>query len=359
MEEKWKDEISTPALIIDYDLMKKNIETMARFAKENNIDLRPHVKTHKCPKIGKMQLEAGASGICVARVGEAEIFVEHGFDDILIANEVIELNQIKRLLELNKKARVRVCVDSEKNILDLNNAALKEGLKLEILIEVDVGLGRNGVQPGEPALKFANLVKKHSNLELVGLQGYEGHLTSVIDPELRKKQTEESMKNLVETKDLLNQNGFDINYLTTSNTATYKFSVKYGGPTEIQPGTYIFNEKHYYGISPEFHIAATVLGTITNNPGKRLYTIDTGLKAATNDKGNPVFKNYSKYKIRVMSEEHSIFRVGPKDNFKIGQKLEVYPSHICTTVNLYDFFTIVKDGEVIGRWDILARGKNY
>jgi len=359
LEEKWKDDISTPALVIDYDLMRKNIETMARFAKDNNIDLRPHVKTHKCPKIGKMQLEAGAKGICVARVGEAEIFAEHGFDDILIANEVIDLNQIKRLVELNKKSLVRVCVDSEKNLLDLNNAALKEGLNLEILLEVDVGLGRNGVQPGEPALKFANLIKKHPNLEIVGLQGYEGHLTSVIDPELRKQQTEESMKRLVETKDLLNENGFNINYLTASNTATYKFSAKLGDISEIQPGTYVFNEKHYYDISPEFDIAATVLGTITNNPGKRLYTIDTGLKAATNDKGNPVFKNYSKYKIRVMSEEHAIFRVGPKDNFKIGQKLEIYPSHICTTVNLYDFFTIFKEDEIIGRWEILARGKNY
>ena len=164
LEEKWKDEISTPALIIDFDLMKKNIETMVRFAKKNDVNLRPHVKTHKCPKIGKMQLEAGANGICVARVGEAEVFAEHGFDDILIANEVIELNQIKRLVELNKEALVRVCVDSEKNIIDLNNAALKEDVNLEILLEVDVGLGRNGVQSGEPALKIANFIKNHTSL---------------------------------------------------------------------------------------------------------------------------------------------------------------------------------------------------
>ncbi|MFW9901594.1 MAG: alanine racemase [Candidatus Thorarchaeota archaeon] len=359
MEANWKDEISTPALVIDFNLMKKNVETMARFAKENDVDLRPHIKTHKCPKIGKIQLEAGASGICVARVGEAEIFAEQGFDDILIANQVIELNQIKRLIELNKKSLVRVCVDSEKNIIDLHKAASAEDVKLEILLELDIGLGRNGVQPGEPALKFANLIKKYKNLELVGLQGYEGHLTSVIDPELRKRQTEESIKLLVDTKDLLNENGFEINYTTASNTATYKYSAKYDGLTEIQPGTYIFNEEHYSEISPEFDIATTVIGTITNNPGKRFYTIDVGLKAATNDKGNPVFKNYPKCKIRGMSEEHSVFRVSPKEDFRIGQKLELYPSHICTTVNLYDFFTVVKDGEVIGRWDILARGKNY
>ncbi|MFX0153944.1 MAG: DSD1 family PLP-dependent enzyme [Candidatus Hodarchaeota archaeon] len=359
MEENWKDEISTPALIVDYNLMKKNIETMAKFAKANNVSLRPHVKTHKCPKIGMMQLKAGASGICVARVGEAEIFAEHGFHDILIANEVIELNQINRLVELNKKNLVRVCVDSEKNIIDLNKIASKEGLNLEVLLEVDVGLGRNGVQPGEAALKFANLIKERPNLNLVGLQGYEGHLTSVIDPDLRKKQTEESMKLLVETRDLLNTNGFNITYLTASNTVTYSFSAKYDGVTELQPGTYIFNDEHYHRVSPEFDIAATVLSTVTNNPRKRIYSIDAGLKAATNDSGNPVFKNYPKSKIRVMTEEHSIIRIGQTDSFEIGQKIELYPSHICTTVNLYDFFTVVKDGEVLGRWDILARGKNY
>ncbi|TFG21897.1 MAG: DSD1 family PLP-dependent enzyme [Promethearchaeota archaeon] len=359
MGKNWKDEISTPALVLHYDLMQKNIETMAKFAKENNVSLRPHVKTHKCPIIGKKQLEAGANGICVARVGEAEIFAQNGFNDILIANQVIDLSQIKRLVELNKKSLIRVCVDSEKNILDLNQAASKKDVKLEVLIEVDVGLGRNGVKPGEPALHLANFIKKQPNLKLVGLQGYEGHLTSVLDPELREKQTNECMKRLVNTRNILNNNGFNMDYLTASNTVTYKFSAKYDGITELQTGTYIFNDEHYYRVSPEFNIAVTVLGTVTNIPGNRYYTIDAGLKAATNDNGNPIFKNYPKCKIRVMTEEHSIFRASPKDKFEIGQKLELYPSHICTTVNLYDFFTVVKDGKIIAKWDILARGKNY
>ncbi|MFX0137614.1 MAG: alanine racemase [Candidatus Hodarchaeota archaeon] len=359
MEENWKDNISTPALILNYDKMLKNVEVMAKFAKKNNINLRPHVKTHKCPKIGQLQLKAGAKGICVARVGEAEIFAQNGFDDILIANEVIEINQIKRLVNLNKHSLVRVCVDSEKNILDLNKRALNDGIELEVLIEVDVGLGRNGVKPGEPALKLGNFIKEQKGLKLAGLQGYEGHLVSVKDPELRKRQTEECMKQLVDTRDLLNNNSFDIKYLTASNSVTYKHSAKYKGITELQPGTYIFNDEHHHRIVPEFEIATSVLGTITNNPGKKLYTIDAGLKAATNDNGNPVFKNYSKSRIRVMTEEHSIFRSGQQDNFEIGQKIEIIPTHICTTVNLYDFFTVIKDNKVISKWEILARGKNY
>ena len=353
------DKVSTPALIIDHDQMQKNIETMAQFTKDNNVSLRPHVKTHKSPIIGQMQLDAGASGICVARVGEAEVFAQNGFDNILIANQVIDINQIKRMVDLNKKALVRSCVDSEKNVTDLNKYALEEDIVLEVVIEVDVGLGRNGVKPGEPALKFANFIKKYKGLKIVGLQGYEGHLISVHDNDLRKKQTEECMKLLVDSRDLLNDNGFDIDYLTASNSGTYMFSAKYKGITELQPGTYVFNDEHHFRIVPEFNIAATVLGTITNIPGKRLYTIDVGLKAVTNDNGNPIFKNHPKCRIRVMTEEHSIFRASPNDNFQIGQKIELIPSHICTTVNLYDHFTVIKDDEIFARWEIEARGKNY
>jgi D-serine deaminase-like pyridoxal phosphate-dependent protein len=359
LEKDWKDEISTPALIVDYNIMKKNIETMAKFAKENKVSLRPHVKTHKCPIIGKMQLEAGAKGICVARVGEAEVFAAKGFNDILIANQVVELNQIRRLVNLNKKSLVRVCVDSIKNIGDLNSIASKNNVKLEVVLELDVGTGRNGVIPGEPALKIANQIKKQKNLILVGLQGYEGHLTGVVDPVLRKIKTEDCIEKIVNTRDLLNKNGFNINYLTASNTLTYRFSAKCDGLTEIQPGTYIFNDHHYYSLAREFDMAVTVLGTICNNPGKRIFTVDVGLKAASKDNGHPIIKNYPKGKIKYITEEHCIIRTGPNDHFEIGQKIELYPSHICTTVNLYDFFTVIEEGEVRGSWDILARGKNY
>ena len=359
MDEKWKTEISTPALVINYQLMEKNIKTMAKFAKEHNIALRPHVKTHKCPKIGKMMLDAGANGICVAKVGEAEVFVKEGFKDILIANQVIDLGQVQRLIELNKKSLVRVVVDSEKNVRDLNKAAQKKGINLEVVLEVDVGLGRSGVQPGEEALKFADFLKTQDHLKLAGLQGYEGHLISIFDDELRKQKAKDCMQLLVDTRDLLNQNGYEISYLTGGNTTTYRFSGAHEGITEIQPGTYIFNDEHHFKMCPEFEIAAIVLTAITNIRSKRIYSIDAGLKAVTNDNGNPVFKDYPKSKIMVLTEEHSIVRVGPKDSFELGEKVALIPTHICTTVNLYDFFTVVKDGDVVEKWEVSARGKNY
>ena len=359
MEKNWKDKISTPALVINYDIMQKNIETMARFAKKNNVDLRPHVKTHKCPIIGKLQLEAGAKGICVARVGEAEIFTNNGFDDILIANEVVNRNQIKRLVDLNKNALVRVCVDSEKNINDLSQIASKENVDLEVLLEINVGMGRVGVNSGEPSLKLAKIIQNNHHLKLVGLQAYEGHLTPMMNYEQQKLQTEECMKMVINTRDLLNKNGFNINYITASGSATYRFSAKIDGITEIQPGTYVFSDEHLHRVIADFNIAATVLTTISNQTGIKEFTIDAGSKAVHTGDGKPIFKNYPKAKIRVITEEHTQFKIFGKETFEIGQKIELIPAHICTTVNLYDFFTIIKVDETIERWDILARGKNY
>ncbi len=359
LHSSWKDEVSTPALIIDYNLMKKNIDTMAKFAKENKINLRPHVKTHKCPIIGKKQLKAGANGICVAKVGEAEVFAQHGFDDILIANEVVELNQAKRLIELNKSKKVRVCVDSENNVKDLSNIATKENVELEVLIELNIGMDRTGVLPGEPALNLANQIKKSPGLKLVGIQAYNAYLTRVADYNDRKAQTEEKHSPIIETRDLLNKNGFDINYITTSGSGEYMFWSKLEGISEIQPGTYVFSDLHLYEVVKDFNIAASVLSTVCNQTAKKKFTIDAGSKAIPQGDGKPIFKDFPNTTIRLMTEEHSQFRASAKDNFEYGQKVELIPAHICITVNLYDFFTVIKDGEIFARWNILARGKNY
>ena len=359
MDSIWKEKVSTPALIIDYNLLKKNIEIMAKQARDDNVKLRPHVKTHKCPIIAKMQLEAGASGICVAKVGEAEIFAQNGFDDILIANEVVELNQIRRLVNLNKEILVRVCVDSEKNINDLNEIASQSDVKIEVLLELNVGMGRVGVDPGEPALNLAKLIQQKTHLELVGIQAYEGHLTPMMNLEQQKEQTEACMQQVIDTRDLLNKNGFEISYTTVSGSATYRFSAKIDGITEIQPGTYVFSDEHLRRVITDFEIAATVLSTVCNQTGKKEFTIDAGSKAIPTGDGKPIFKEYPKAKIRVTTEEHTQLKLLGINNFEIGQKIELIPAHICTTVNLYDFFTVIKDDEVFARWDILARGKNY
>jgi len=353
----WRAEISTPALIVDYDILQRNIKNMAEFARKNHIALRPHVKTHKCPNIAHMQLEAGAEGICVAKVSEAEVFAANGFKDILIANELVSPEKIQRLLELNKSTRTMVAVDAKENIEDLNKFASKADQELEVLIDVNVGLNRTGVEPSAPALELAKLIEQSSHLTLLGLQAYEGHLTYLKDFNQKEERTNACMKRTVETKELIEREGIACPVITAAGSGTYMITGKYPGITEIQPGTYVFNDHHIHSVVPELEIALTVLTTINNTPTKGMITLDMGQKSIINDMGSPLFKGYGKkIKAMVLTEEHCQCTHGPKLEFNLGDKLEAIPAHVCPTVNLYDFFYVIQKGEIIDKWPISARG---
>jgi D-serine deaminase-like pyridoxal phosphate-dependent protein len=358
----WKNKIPTPALVLDYDIMEKNMQYVTKITKEAGVNLRQHVKTPKIPLVAHIQKRiAGdtAKGIAVAKVGEAEIYAQAGFDDILIANQVIVPDHIERMMRLNKYTLTRCVVDSKKNVSDLNKAADKFNITLEVLIDIDLGMGRTGVKPGEPAVELARFLKNQRHLRLVGLQGYEGHLTPQTDYDLRKQQTEEAMRELIATRDAINALGFEIDYLSSSGSGTFMFSAPIDGITEIQPGTYVFADEHICRVVPEFEPAVTVLSTIQNSTGKRLYTMDAGLKAFPTGDGRPEIKELHRARFRVITEEHSQFKAGPNDQLQIGDKIELIPAHICITVNIYDFIHVIRGGEYIGRWPILARGKNY
>jgi D-serine deaminase-like pyridoxal phosphate-dependent protein len=362
MDTKWKNKIPTPALVLNYDIMRENMKYMADFAEKMNVNLRQHVKTAKIPLVAHIQKRiagSAAEGIATAKVGEAEVYAQAGFKDILIANQVIVPNHIERLVKLNKYTLTRCVVDSKKNISDLSEWAVKLDEELEILIDIDLGMGRTGVKPGKSALELAKFINNKDGLKLVGLQGYEGHLTPQTDDELRKEQTEECMQDLIETRDLLNRNGFDINYLTASGSGTFMFSANMDGITEIQPGTYVFSDEHLHRVVPEFKPAVTVLGTVQSHTGKRLFTLDTGLKAFPTGDGKPEFKDLHRGRFRVITEEHSQIKISTKDNLEIGKKVELIPAHICPTVNIYDHIHVIKNNEYVGTWPILARGKNY
>jgi len=359
MDDSWKSDISTPALVLNYDAMLKNIKTMAKFVKNTSINLRPHLKTAKMPIIAHMILkEGGAKGIAVAKVGEAEIFAESGIDDILIANQVIDVEHINRLVMLNKYILVRCVVDSKKNILDLSKYATQADVELEVLLEINLGLGRAGVEPGELALELAKFIRDTPGVKLVGLQGYEGHLTPMMNVEQRDMMTRECMSFLNETKVLLNENGFNIDYISTSGSATYMHAAMCEGITEIQPGTYVFSDEHLFRVNPIFDIAVTVLSTVQNQTGKNEFTLDAGTKAIAIGDGKPIIRDLPKIKIRVMNEEHTQIK-SICANLEIGQKLEFIPAHICPTINLYDYIHVIKNNEYIAKWQILARGKNY
>ncbi|MBY9004412.1 MAG: alanine racemase [Candidatus Lokiarchaeota archaeon] len=359
MDDNWKSDISTPALVLNYDTMLKNIKTMAKFVKDTDVNLRPHLKTAKMPIIAHMILkEGGANGIAVAKVGEAEIFAQSGIDDILIANQVIDIEHIKRLVMLNRYVLVRCAVDSKKNILDLSKHATKKNIELEVLLEIDLGLGRAGVDPGEPALELAKFIRDTPGVNLVGLQGYEGHLTPMMNIEQREIMTRECMNWLNETKNLLNENGFSIDYISTSGSATYMHAAMCDGITEVQPGTYVFSDEHLFRVNPIFDIAVTVLSTVQNQTGNKEFTLDAGTKAIAIGDGKPVVRGFPKIKFRVMNEEHTQLKSFGAE-LQIGQKIELIPAHICPTLNLYDYIHVIKNNEFSGKWQIFARGKNY
>ncbi|MHA1357674.1 MAG: DSD1 family PLP-dependent enzyme [Candidatus Helarchaeota archaeon] len=357
MHEPWKRTLSTPALVVDYNILQRNIQYMAHFANEAGVKLRPHVKTHKCPRIAKMQLKAGAQGICVAKVSEAEVFAASGITNILIANEIISPEKIERLLKLQDSARTMVCVDSPKNIIDLNTITRKHNVQLFLYIDLNIGLNRTGVLPGAPALELAKQIEQASHLTLQGLQAYEGHLTYIKDFAQKEARTKACMKSAVDTKILIEDHGIHCPELSVGGSGTFMISGRYSGVTEIQPGTYVFNDHHIHAVVPDLEVAATILATVNNIPAKGIITLDMGSKSISNDMGDPQFKGYGrKLKVMALTEEHCQCTHGPKLEFNLGDKLEAIPAHICPTVNLYDFLYVVQDGELVDRWEITARG---
>ena len=235
-----KEEIDTPALLIDVDIMEANIQKMADFFKTVNADLRPHVKTHKTPIIAHKQMEAGAIGMTCAKLGEAEAMIHAGIRDVLIANQIVGKQKIARLINLAKHSEIMVAVDDPDNVDQLSAAAEAKGTPLRVLIEVNSGMNRCGTEPGQPTLDLARHILQSKALKFEGLMGYEGH--TVITPTFaeRKSLTGESVEMLIGTKHFLEQKGVPVKILSGGGTGTYAITGAYPEMTEIQAGSYVF-----------------------------------------------------------------------------------------------------------------------
>jgi D-serine deaminase-like pyridoxal phosphate-dependent protein len=356
------NEIDTPALLINLDVFERNIENMARFIRTVPAELRPHEKTHKCPIIGHKQIEAGAIGVTCAKLGEAEAMVEAGIKDVLIANQIIGEPKVTRLVNLAKHSNIIVAVESYPNVMHLAEAAKKKGVKLNVLIEVDVGNNRCGTPHGEPTLDLAREVAKHNNLSLRGLLGYEGFCQNIQNLEERRVKTLEAMEKLVSTKNLLEDKGFDMRIVSAGGTGTHMITGKYPGITEVEAGSYIFMDTTYRsveGLEP-YDYALTVLTTITSLPRPGVAICDAGLKAITFEPNRPFpqAKGVEGVTYERPSEEHGRLRVEPKSGLKVGDKIEMIVSHCCTNTNLYDYYHCVMDGSLEAVWKITARGRS-
>lgn len=354
-------EIDTPALLIDLDIMEENIRKMADFFKTVNAELRPHAKTHKTPIIAQKQIEAGAIGITCAKLGEAEALVKAGIRDVLIANQIVGAKKIERLVNLTAQAEIMAAVDDPHNVAQLSAAAEAKGVTLRILIEVNTGMNRCGTEPGKPTLDLAHLVLSSKGLKFEGLMGYEGHTVAIPSFAKRKKLTDESVEALIETKDVLERNGVPVKIMSGGGTGTYAITGAYPEITEIQAGSYIFMDSTYgdvEGIGDRFGYSLTVLTTVVSRPNPSRVIVDAGLKVLAKEFGIPQPIGIEGLEMTGLSEEHGRMTAQDDVNLIPGDKIEILPTHCCTTVNLHDRYYGVRNGIVESIWQIAARGKS-
>ena len=324
-----RDQIDTPALLIDLDALERNIQRMADFFRDRPAHLRPHAKTHKTPQIARLQLAAGAPGVTCAKVGEAEVMVAGGITDILIANQIVGPTKIARLMSLCRQAKVTVAVDDPQNVAALSRAAQDFGTMLGILVEVNVGMNRCGVEPGEPALALARQVIAAPGLEFRGLMGYEGHCVAIPDRDRRESEARKAMTLLVDTARYLESYGLPVHEVSGGGTGTYDISGQFPGVTEIQAGSYVTMDASYRKLDLGFECALTMLTTVVSRPARDRAVCDAGLKAITTEFGLPVVKDLPGANLVRLSEE----------------------------INLNERFYGLRDGRVEVVWPIAARGR--
>ena len=360
-------DLDTPTVIVDLDLMEANISRLMKHFQATKVGVRPHLKTTKSPALARKLLEAGAIGGCVSKVSEAEVMAAAGIEDLLITTEIVGSPKVARLVELVKShPKIKVVVDSLEGATGLHEAMEKAapGKTLDVLIELNVGQNRCGVEPGAPALALAHQIARLESLRLCGVQGYEGHLQHLPDAQEREQRCQEAMRRLSETARQLRQAGFSIEIVSTGGTGTAQICAGSEEITEVQPGSFIFMDTDYRNaLGPTYANALTILATVISRPAPHRAVIDAGLKSLSTDSGMAEVKDWPELKYRPGGDEHGILEwketaetTRPLE-LKIGDRVEMLPSHIDTTINLHDYYYGHRCGLLEIIWPITARGK--
>lgn len=349
-----KYEIDTPALLIDLDVMEKNIATMADYFRGKEAKLRAHTKVHRTPIIAHKQIEAGAKGVTCQKVGEAEVMAASGIKDILVSNEIVSPSKINRLVALSKYADVSAPVDNASVADAIARAARKMGVEFKLLVDVHMGSGRCGVEPGEPALKLARHIDGLEGVELMGLMGFEGHLSHMEPREKRRREIERHEGMLVDTKKLIEGAGMEATEISTGSTGTYDVSAVIPHVTEIQAGTYILMDANYHPHVPEFDCALTVLETIISKPTQKRAVGDAG-QMSISGRGNPIVVGMEGIEAVGVHAEHTVLKMEKPMKIDVGDKFEVIPPYLDGTVKLHQNFYGIRKNRVEAVWKILGR----
>jgi D-serine deaminase-like pyridoxal phosphate-dependent protein len=357
----------TPELVLDLDTVRANIDRVAEQARAAGVTLRPHTKTHKLPQIARLQLEAGAVGVQVAKLGEAEVMADAGIEDILVGYPLVGDRKLERLADLAGRASVSVTVDSEEVALGVARVARTRGVTIPALLELDTGLHRLGVLPGPAAAELAERVAALDGIELVGVFTHEGHVyTQARDAAEQERMTLEACSAAVDTAYELRGRGIAAQVVSVGSAATFRFAIRCPGVTEVRPGTYVFNDRSQLaqGAAGPSDLAAFVVTTVVARPAPDRIVIDAGTKVLTSDRmlvPDPPATfgcvcGHDDWDVVRLSEEHGVVTVPPDAHVRISDRLAIIPNHVCPTINLANYVTVVEGGRVADRWPVAARG---
>lgn len=360
--------IDTPALLIDENLMLANLKAMQDKANRYGVNLRPHTKTHKMPELARLQMAAGAAGITVAKVGEAEVMADNGLNDIFIANEIVGLGKLERLRALGRKAKVRLGIDNRHQVDELEAVFAAAPAPIEVLIEIEIGEVRSGIAAEQPLADLVDYVKSKQHVALKGVFAHEGHTYKAKDIADCVALAREAQRRLIHMADVVRSRGVAIDTVSIGATPSLMQVEILPGITEIRPGTYIFMDVGQGSALGSFATcAATVLATVISTPTDERIVIDAGAKALTSQNrssgicatyGFGLVKNSANVRLAGMFDEHGI--INDRDlsrQLSVGDKIEIIPNHICPCCNLYDKAYLVSDGQIIRTIDILCRGR--
>jgi len=363
--------LNTPALVLDLDAFERNLARMMAHCRAAGLGLRPHAKTHKSIEIARRQMAAGAVGICVAKLGEAEVMGAGGIGHILITSPVVTTDGIRRLMALNAAIPdLMVTVDNLDNAQALARAAAPDQghpRPLKVVVDLDVGLHRTGIAPGEAALDLAGFVAAAPGLHFMGLQAYAGHLMHVAAYAERAEKSLAAMAQLRDTRDLLQAHHMSCEILTGGGTGTWDIDPQAHILTDIQAGSYVFMDTEYNAVeqkdaaSQPFETALTIQTSVVsaNTPG--IATTDAGIKSMATDyttiaiaAGAPEGAAYF-----LFGDEHGgLAFPDPGVALAPGSVISLETPHCDPTVNLYDCYHVIQGGALVDIWPVDTRGKS-
>jgi D-serine deaminase-like pyridoxal phosphate-dependent protein len=345
--------------------MEANIAAMAEVARSHGVGLRPHVKTHKVPALGRRQLDLGAIGVTVAKMGEAEVFGAEGFDEILVAYSIVGQQKVSRLIALARRVHVISCVDNFEAAEALSIAASREGVALDVLLDVDTGLNRTGCSPQE-ARALGNRVASMPGLRLIGVFTYAAYPAQDPDEIVRRAWSRHEAETAVDVALGLQADGIGATVVSVAGSACAAFAANVPGVTEVRPGSYVFGDANLVrlGVIERDACALYVRTTVVSRPAPDRAVLDAGTKTLSSDRPNATggstfgeIVDHAGSRITRAWEEHAVVELAKADQFlKVGDVVNVLPNHACPVVNLANQLYGVREGAVVEVHQIAARG---